>query len=217
MTKRGPGLVVSLVVIGLGIAIAIPSLIGVVRPFVRTVGAPSVVVPGSFSENLSKGHYAIFEVTPSVPLASDEVTVRSPEGLVVPTYNVATGDEFDRGGDHYRAIIRFDTPQGGRYQFTIRTTSPTKIIVARTFGQALHEARAWILPLILGAVATITGVVMLIVGLVRRRSQSPTAAPPPPGWYPDPQDATRWRYWDGYRWTEHTSGSSGGEDQQQGG
>lgn len=28
---------------------------------------------------------------------------------------------------------------------------------------------------------------------------------PPAGWYPDPQDATRQRYWDGSAWTEHTA------------
>jgi Domain of unknown function (DUF4328)/Protein of unknown function (DUF2510) len=29
-------------------------------------------------------------------------------------------------------------------------------------------------------------------------------AAPPPNWYPDPQDAARFRYWDGTRWTERT-------------
>ncbi len=28
---------------------------------------------------------------------------------------------------------------------------------------------------------------------------------PPAGWYPDPQDANRQRYWDGTAWTEHTA------------
>jgi hypothetical protein len=33
------------------------------------------------------------------------------------------------------------------------------------------------------------------------------AAPalPPPGWYPDPGQAGRQRYWDGNVWTEHTN------------
>ncbi len=30
-----------------------------------------------------------------------------------------------------------------------------------------------------------------------------TAAPPPPGWYPDPSGARRQRYFDGSEWTEH--------------
>ena len=28
----------------------------------------------------------------------------------------------------------------------------------------------------------------------------------PPGWHPDPSGANQWRWWDGYRWTEHVSG-----------
>ena len=28
---------------------------------------------------------------------------------------------------------------------------------------------------------------------------------PPAGWYPDPQDAEKQRYWDGNAWTEHTA------------
>lgn len=28
---------------------------------------------------------------------------------------------------------------------------------------------------------------------------------PPAGWYPDPQDDTKQRYWDGSSWTEHTA------------
>lgn len=28
---------------------------------------------------------------------------------------------------------------------------------------------------------------------------------PPAGWYPDPQDASRQRYWNGTAWTEHTA------------
>ncbi|MGH9111668.1 MAG: DUF2510 domain-containing protein [Acidimicrobiales bacterium] len=34
---------------------------------------------------------------------------------------------------------------------------------------------------------------------------SPWTVPagPPPGWYPDPGDASAQRWWDGARWTEH--------------
>jgi hypothetical protein len=35
--------------------------------------------------------------------------------------------------------------------------------------------------------------------------------PPPAGWYADPNDARRWRWWDGSRWTEHTSGGEPAE------
>jgi hypothetical protein len=31
----------------------------------------------------------------------------------------------------------------------------------------------------------------------------PTPTTAPPGWYPDPRDPARQRWWDGIRWTEH--------------
>lgn len=31
---------------------------------------------------------------------------------------------------------------------------------------------------------------------------------PPAGWYPDPQDSSRQRYWNGTAWTEHTADGS---------
>jgi hypothetical protein len=36
-----------------------------------------------------------------------------------------------------------------------------------------------------------------------------TQAQPPAGWYPDPQDATQQRYWDGTAWTGHTAAAGG--------
>jgi len=52
------------------------------------------------------------------------------------------------------------------------------------------------------------GVIMLITGLRRGsfdRRLREAAAPPPAAWYPDPQGEARLRWWDGERWTGHTS------------
>lgn len=31
------------------------------------------------------------------------------------------------------------------------------------------------------------------------------SASPPPAWYPDPSRRHPWRWWDGYRWTDHVA------------
>lgn len=50
----------------------------------------------------------------------------------------------------------------------------------------------------------------LIAG--RDPDETPADPPPPPGdaagWYPDPRSEARWRYFDGSRWTDHTSDGS---------
>jgi hypothetical protein len=44
-------------------------------------------------------------------------------------------------------------------------------------------------------------------GITWTRTSPPAgSAGPPPGWHPDPSGANQWRWWDGYRWTEHVSG-----------
>ena len=49
-------------------------------------------------------------------------------------------------------------------------------------------------------------------GAIGAPAGQPSVGPPPPqgaqpaDWYPDPHGQARLRYWDGQRWTEHTSG-----------
>lgn len=41
-------------------------------------------------------------------------------------------------------------------------------------------------------------------------SATPESTHPPAGWYADPSGQSRWRYWDGGRWTSHVHGSPAG-------
>ena len=50
----------------------------------------------------------------------------------------------------------------------------------------------------------------LLVLLALPIAPEPTPAPTPPGWaapgwYADPAAGSRWRYWDGRAWTDHTA------------
>ena len=57
--------------------------------------------------------------------------------------------------------------------------------------------------LVLGLLMLAAGAVVLIIFLVRRRK--PATGPVPPGWFPDPSDSNRWRWWDGQSWADNVS------------
>lgn len=38
-----------------------------------------------------------------------------------------------------------------------------------------------------------------------QQQTAPPPALPPAGWYPDPDESSRQRWWDGSKWTEHRS------------
>jgi hypothetical protein len=55
--------------------------------------------------------------------------------------------------------------------------------------------------------AIVGGVILLVVKMTGagEATTKPAAALPPPGWHADPEGRARLRYWDGMRWTEHTT------------
>jgi hypothetical protein len=223
----------SLGVIVVSLALAIPSVVFFARPFVRTFTAPIHLAPGTVTLHLDKATYDIYaqEPSPTGALYGQVVLARvtAPDGTVVPTSPIAGGSEtFTRSSTSYRALQRFDTTEAGDYRIDVRVPGATartvNYFVARSLGSTFRQAAPWLAPMVIGAMGVIIGIVLLIIALVRGNRQ-PAVAPaggwapapgapggaamsaplPAAGWYADPQQPTRWRYWDGTAWTDHTS------------
>jgi hypothetical protein len=213
----GPSLRISIALIVVGALVAIPTLIAGVVPIARAFTASSRFdAPSTVVVRLGHGTYLLYERTGSnspfstndrVTITPDDVSVVGPDGQRVEVdQRGEVRETLSDGGDRYVDAVRFDAPQAGDYTITIRDVAPTSVLVARPLTDTIESVIIWFVLSGVGGVILLTGIILLIVGSVRRnraRSAFVYSAPVPPGWHPDPAGSGRWRYWDGYRWTDH--------------
>ncbi len=218
----GPSLRLAILLMVAGAVLAVPTLVAGIIPITRSVSnAGTFVSPGPVVMHLGKGTYMVYEFTSDgsfdAPFNNDDVTI-SPADVTVTGPTGLPVNVFDRGslretcrsnGGEFVGAARFTTPTDGLYTIAIRSATPTGFAVARPLSAAIRKALAWFALVGVGGIAFVVGVVLLIVGSVRR-SQVAAApafaygAAPAPGWHPDPWGAAQLRYWDGNQWTGHT-------------
>jgi hypothetical protein len=216
--------VLSLVTIGVGVAVGVVGLAETLTPFVRTLTrSASYSTPATIHAHLSHGTYEIYQLTTvrsstfspirpgTVDIQPEDVTVRSTSGASLTVTPERADETISRNRDVYTGAVQFAVPVAGEYVVTVRTgsRSATRVILARSLGSILRSVVAWVVTGAIGGLVFLIGLVLLIVGLVRRRRRpvpyaGAAGALPPAGWYPDPSDPSQQRYWDSHQWTDQT-------------
>lgn len=214
----GPSLRLSITLVIAGVALAIPTFIAGLVPIVRAVRSPvRFDVPGRAGMHLERGEYMVYEdkgdssignafsQDDSVSITPNDVTVTEPgEEPVVVSDRGSITETMTVGGRRYVGAVRFTTPVAGEYVVAVTGTPAGRVLVAHPLASVARRSVGWFALAGIGAVLFVVGVVLLIVGAVRRgNSRVPAFATASAGWYPDPSGSRRWRYWDGIRWTEH--------------
>jgi hypothetical protein len=233
--KPGPRLSISIIVIVIGTIVGITGLAVAVPKFVDEFQGPiHHVGDGPYTEHFAKGTFELFAGVTSdtvrTPLQGPNgitgLQVTGPDGTTLAINTNPANETLGRSGIDFLAIASFKTPAAGDYQIQVAGDQGEPFVIKSSFGDVFRRAGGWLAMMGGGILIGIAGVVMLIVGIVRRRrtrqpafvgayapgyppagaAPTPPVTPglPPPGWYPDPQIPGTNRYWDGARWTDQT-------------
>jgi len=168
---------------------------GVGRPFLDAITTPSRLTPVDEQMPLKAGTYVVFELTGHVrkngpitlttrdaPLVTtNTVTVQAPDGTrCAVTGGRGMSQTITRGPDLYTGVLQVQIPADGAYhvQLDTRDHAVRSVILAPSLTSGLGEAASGALGLGLAGLLLAAGLVVLLIGLLRRRP-SRVAAPSP--------------------------------------
>jgi hypothetical protein len=208
----GTILIVASVIIGVTSVVVVGTSMG--RPLYETMTNPARATPVDEKLTLRAGRYAVFGLTEPTTDAGDtaeitakDVKVTGPDGKAVVTSNFGSlSEDLTRSEGVYTGAVRFTTPVDGEYRVRVSTKN-AQVVIAPALGSGFSAVLGWLIAGFLSGLTFLLGVVLLIVGAVRRRRSkrqpAPDPAAPAKGWYPAPDVEGKQRYWDGQTWTQY--------------
>jgi len=204
-----------------GLVFGVPASVRAVQVFLKSINGPALNVPGSTQVHLNSGRWVIFQRTgsksdygpvhtsengPPTITVSDVTVIGAGGALQV---RELTGTQtITSGSTIYTGAVEFSVPSDDEYTISVASARPVEAMVTRSFSDVVGAFAPW-------AVVAIAGNLLALLGLIFVLAPAPKPGtvtlihPPrtttPAGWYPDPAISARSRWWDGYRWTDHTT------------
>jgi hypothetical protein len=179
-TKQpGPRLAIALSLIILGTVVGIAGLAkGIDGAYHDTRGIATGISPTEFQRHLDTGTWEVFAGQGIGIIAPSDVTVTGSDGARIATRGLGnTTETRTTGGFTYDGEVEFTISHAGEYDVHVNGDPGTPILLSKSFGDLLRHAARWFALMGLGILIGIVGVVLLIVGMVRRsRARRPAFA-----------------------------------------
>ncbi len=192
--RPGPKLWLSLVTIVLGVAVGVASIVVIVVNVSHDILGPTYAIPSTISLHLGTGTHIILERTGAqngfdagtrnVDLDPSQIDVVGPSGERVPVTYTSGNETIARPNGTYVSAVEFRVRRSGNYRVGIHASRPGLVMVQQSIGEVARRSVVWALGIALGALLVLAGIIMLIVGIVRRSNAKQRAMAPTYGSIP---------------------------------
>lgn len=197
--QTGPSLWLSVAILALGVAVASGGFSVAASRFVQMIDGPVVAVPGVFRWHLETGTWLISQRTGTTVNAGSLNYTKNNIPTIVPgqVYVLGPGGQqlFDtpttfsftitRGSAIYTGAVEFVVRTPGIYTVSIQSSRAGQITITPSLGQIVDNIIWFATAGVAGILVGIFGLILLIVGIVRRgRANRPPPHPDPSGYYP---------------------------------
>ena len=208
--EPGPPLWLSILVFLVGAALIAVGGATIVSRVLESQTVDSFAVPGQQSRQLDPGSHDVFGSTGNITdfsgapeFFSEDVTITNVEtGASVTVTPDLERLPIDRLTTRYERVGTFEISEAGEYVFEVTPpagATESRAVVARSLLESFSELQTPLILIGVGTVATLIGVVMIVVGIVRRgrakrAERGHGATPgiyqaPPPQHSPPPQNS----------------------------
>lgn len=193
-TKQpGPGLWLSIIALSIGAVVASWGSYVAFQSAFELINEDSFEIPGEQTRSLDPGEYEIYTLAGSMSFRDfDFEFTEDVVGLdAISVTNAETGEAIDieplfttelgRSNNVYEGAATFDVVSKGRYTVAIASEVESRAVFGRSIESAFDRIVPSLIATVVGTVLFGLGVILLIVGMVRRKRHRDRSDVVPPG------------------------------------